>query len=111
VGLEVSTADDGAAGLAVVLHDSPSCVLVNLHMHPMDGFEFLTELQRCPVTPPPVFVITHYNDAATRERAQQLGADAIFTQTEAMQRDFAVILKGLLTMMTEQRQGPGALRA
>jgi len=110
VGFDVATAGDGKAALDAVHRDQPSCVLLDLHMPNMDGFEFLSQLQSLGPNPPPVFVVTHYDDPRAHARMQQLGADAIFSQTEAMQRDFPILLKGLLSMLTAELP-PAALQA
>ncbi len=95
IGFEVTTAADGSEGLAALRGHPACCVLLDLMMPTMDGFQFLSALRQHPA-PPPVFVVTQSDDAHTQSRAQQLGAGRVFTKTQAFERDFPSMLVRLL---------------
>jgi len=91
-GFEVGGAADGREGLATLRAGHWDLVLLDLVMPEVDGFEFLAEL-RGDRTAPPVVVITQYDDAANRQRAQALGAALLVGKTHALERGFAGALR------------------
>jgi FixJ family two-component response regulator len=49
------------------------CIILDIHLGGMNGFELQAELATR-VTSPPVIFITAFDDPATRQRAQEVGA-------------------------------------
>jgi FixJ family two-component response regulator len=58
-----------------VAAERPLCVISDLHLPAMSGFDLLTELGRRSGQPP-VIVITAHDSASTRQEAARLGASA-----------------------------------
>jgi FixJ family two-component response regulator len=52
--------------------DSSDCVVLDIHLGGMNGFELQAELAMTP-TAPPVILITAFDDPGTRQRAEQAG--------------------------------------
>ena len=71
-GHEVLQAEDGEIGLAVIGTDPPDCVLLDMLMPVVDGYEFLSRL-RGGGSSLPVVVVTADIQTSTRERCEQLG--------------------------------------
>lgn len=69
-----SFADGGEFLTAAALHP-PDCLLLDLHMPGITGFDVLATLADRPA-PPPVVVITAHDEPGTAERALKLGAAA-----------------------------------
>lgn len=74
-GYTVEEYERGEDFLAALDAHPPSCLLLDLHMPGIDGFEVLAAL-RARKTPPPVIVITAHDEAGALERARALGAFA-----------------------------------
>lgn len=87
-GFEVRDAPDGRAALAELRSGEWDLVLLDLIMPEVDGFEFLAELQDANAEPPPVVVITQYDDAIYRQRALALGAAQYVGKSSALDRTF-----------------------
>lgn len=78
-GLEVATFDCAAALLAFERPPRPSCLVLDLHLPDMDGFELL---QRVEATAPdlPVVVLTGDTSEETRDLVLGNGAAAFLTK-------------------------------
>lgn len=63
----------GSAFLSSLAGERPDCVILDLHMPEMNGFEVQRELRSSP-KPPPVVVITGHHTAEARDRALDAGA-------------------------------------
>jgi CheY-like chemotaxis protein len=72
-GYEVASFDCGRHLLSEVAARSFDCVLLDLHMPGMSGFEVLQTLKGMPA-PPPVIVITAHDDPEFMQRARALDA-------------------------------------
>ena len=72
-GLEVQTANDGAAGLSRYREWKPELVLLDIQMPEMDGLEVLRAI-RVGDADTPVIMLTAERDLKTAVRATQLGA-------------------------------------
>ena len=72
-GLDVQTANDGAAGLAHYREWNPEIVLLDIQMPEMDGLEVLRAI-RLIDSDTPVIMLTAERDLKTAVRATQLGA-------------------------------------
>jgi FixJ family two-component response regulator len=53
--------------------DQADCIVLDIHLGGMSGFELQAELAAQP-TPPPIIFITAFDDPATRRRALEAGA-------------------------------------
>lgn len=58
--------------LEFLRHQTPDCVILDLQMPHMSGMEVLERLQYF-ATPPPVIVITAFDQPGVRERCVELG--------------------------------------
>ena len=75
VGLSVETFGSGAAFLKSIDTRLPDCVVLDLHMPQMDGFNVQASLARqCAALP--VIIITGHDSPSARERAMEGGASA-----------------------------------
>lgn len=70
----VGEADDGGAGLEVIVATAPDVVLLDLRMPRMSGLEMLRDVQRRQATVPPVLVLTTFDDDEAIFEALRLGA-------------------------------------
>jgi CheY-like chemotaxis protein len=75
-GHQVACANDGPDALAHVLIVRPACVVLDVMMPDMDGFEVLKRLRAKPATSDvPVLMYSAHTSAADQRRARALGAD------------------------------------
>ncbi|MCC7326448.1 MAG: response regulator [Burkholderiales bacterium] len=70
---ECASFTTGEELIAAVAARHFDCVLLDLHMPGMSGFDVLTALQQSPAAPPAI-VITGHDDPAYRDRGLALGA-------------------------------------
>lgn len=76
-GFAVQTADNGAAGFTALQGDLPHCVVLDLMMPVMDGFELLKRIRSMSRTANiPVIILTASEEDKHRLRGQQYLADA-----------------------------------
>ena len=76
-GLRVVTATNGAEAVAIVRHDPPALVLMDLSMSPMDGWEATRHLKADPRTQDVIVVaVTAHALSSDEGKARQSGADA-----------------------------------
>jgi CheY-like chemotaxis protein/prolyl-tRNA editing enzyme YbaK/EbsC (Cys-tRNA(Pro) deacylase) len=79
-------AHDGGRALALATEVHPSAILLDLMLPDMNGFEVYEQLRRSgPLKRTPLVVVTALDDANSRERGRQLGADAYLTKPFAPQ--------------------------
>ncbi len=78
-GYKVSAFGDGAELLAACEDQPIRCIILDLHMPGMNGFETLERLSLSSA-PPPVIVITGHDQAGNAERVMSLGARAYLTK-------------------------------
>lgn len=77
-GFHVVEASDGAEALAAIVASRPDCVVMDLAMPGMDGWEATRRLKADPATASiPVVIVTGTAVVAELDRAQLLGAQAI----------------------------------
>ena len=95
-GFSVESAPDGKAGLAALDHCHPVCILLDLVMPVMGGFEFLRAIRHAMGAMPPVIVITSYEDDTIRDRARRLGAIGLLSKDDALRYDFPLLLARML---------------
>ena len=67
-GLDVETFTSGVTFLASIANRRPDCVVLDLHMPAMNGFEVQARLAES-ITPVPVVIITGHDSAETHDRA------------------------------------------
>lgn len=79
VGFDVAMHTSGAAFLDWLGVLSPDCVILDMHMVPLDGMEVLRRLMQRPDRPPVVF-ITGHDSQGVRESALAAGASAYLTK-------------------------------
>ena len=74
-GLNVETHSSGSEFLKSLASHAPDCVVLDLHMPELNGFDVQVQLQRTRV-PIPVVVITGHDTPESRARAMHNGAKA-----------------------------------
>jgi CheY-like chemotaxis protein len=84
-GYEVLTAEDGAAGIAVMREQRPDAILLDLMMGPIDGWQFLSLYRDLPGPHPPVIVVTAASQGG-QQRADSQGADAVVPKPFSVDR-------------------------
>jgi FixJ family two-component response regulator len=101
-GCAVESFATGPEFLMSIEHRVPDCVVLDLHMPGMSGFEVQSELAR---TRPgiPVVVITGHDTAESRNRALALGACAYLAKP--------VDYEALLAAVEGAMQAPGGARS
>ncbi|WGV26909.1 response regulator [Halotia branconii] len=72
-GYEILEATNGREGLEMVYKHKPNCVLVDLLMPEMNGFEFLKSLQEKDLKIPTIIISADIQEGA-RNQSYQLGA-------------------------------------
>jgi len=77
VGFECLTFSSAAQFLERVTPSSHDCIILDLYMPGMDGFDLLKALSDKGVSVP-VIVLTAQDERGTRERARQMGVAAYF---------------------------------
>jgi CheY-like chemotaxis protein/prolyl-tRNA editing enzyme YbaK/EbsC (Cys-tRNA(Pro) deacylase) len=77
---------DGSHAVALASEAEPAAILLDLMLPDMDGFQVVQQLRRSgPLKRTPVIVVTALDDQATRDRGQQMGAEAYLTKPFAPQ--------------------------
>ena len=80
-GFQVTSASNGAAGLAAAKHQLPTIVITDLAMPGMTGFELLESFRKDPdLRTVPVIVISASIDRAATRRGMELGAADFITK-------------------------------
>ena len=74
-GFAVETFASGREFLEAVPHDRPGCLVLDIYLEGMSGFE-VKECLTASGHPVPVIFITAHDDEATRDRARRVGAAA-----------------------------------
>ncbi len=97
-GYEVSIADSGQEGLERIAADAPDCVVLDLEMPGMDGFDVLRALERRGVETP-VIVYTGTGDFDRCIQAVRLGAAGFVDKSEPMER----IVREIETVLERRR--------
>jgi DNA-binding response OmpR family regulator len=86
-GFDVRTAADGAEGFRALQEDLPDCVVLDLMMPVMDGFELLKRIRSLGRTENlPVLILTASEDERHRLRTQQYLADAYVNKPYELDR-------------------------
>jgi DNA-binding response OmpR family regulator len=86
-GFDVRTAADGAEGFRALQEALPDCVVLDLMMPVMDGFELLKRIRSLGRTANlPVLILTASEDERHRLRTQQYLADAYVSKPYELDR-------------------------
>jgi two-component system, chemotaxis family, chemotaxis protein CheY len=81
LGYRVSAAEDGAAGLELLLRDNFSLVITDINMPRMDGFQFLSEIRDMPEYQSiPVLIVSSQDHDIDMERGRELGANCFIVK-------------------------------
>ncbi len=83
---DVSLADNGAAGLALLLEGGYDVVLLDVMMPKLDGFGILTKLKETPSKKPngPILLLTNLDHTQSREMAQTLGVHSYIVKANVL---------------------------
>jgi FixJ family two-component response regulator len=95
-GNDVETFASGAQFLASYLDHEPDCLLLDLHMPDLDGFEVQARVSRARPRIP-VVIITGHDQPETRGRALAAGAAAYLLKPVDEETLFAAIASALST--------------
>jgi signal transduction histidine kinase len=79
-GYEVVLASGGVEGLRLFSEQRPDCVLLDVRMPDMDGFEVCARLRELPFGDAPVVFLTALRDVDTFDRALRAGGDDFLTK-------------------------------
>lgn len=81
LGYEITCADNGKMGIEKAEEWKPDVILMDVRMPVMNGPEAIAILRSKPDTKnTPIYVVSAYNDAVTRDACKQAGADDFFTK-------------------------------
>ena len=75
-GFRAQTFPSGATFLAALGTDRPSCVILDLHMPELNGFELQARLKASPGASLPVVIITGHDTPEAQKRVMDAGAVA-----------------------------------
>jgi CheY-like chemotaxis protein/prolyl-tRNA editing enzyme YbaK/EbsC (Cys-tRNA(Pro) deacylase) len=80
-GIECCGAEHGTRALDLAAQVPPAAILLDLMLPDMNGFDVYERLRRTgPLKRIPTIVVTALNDAESRRRSEELGADAFLTK-------------------------------
>ena len=75
-GMEIITAQDGEAGLALAKAEQPDVILLDIMMPKMDGFAVLTQIKKDPkLVKVPVLMLSNLGQKDDIEKGKKLGAN------------------------------------
>jgi CheY-like chemotaxis protein len=81
LGYEVDSAHNGQVGVEKAENWQPDLILMDIRMPVMDGIEATRVIRNNPNTAPiPIFILSAYTDAKTRDACKQAGADGFFAK-------------------------------
>lgn len=96
LGYEVACADNGKLGLEKAKSWQPDIIFMDIRMPVMDGLEATRRLRQEPGTAHiPIFILSAYTDAKTREAGVQVGANGLLAKPTSIQKLHAVIQQAL----------------
>lgn len=94
---ELSVATDGESGLATALETIPDCILLDLRIPKLNGFEVLRRLKENPKTKKiPVIVLTALSGDEDRRKVLDGGAAAFLTKAETMPKEVLAHVKKVI---------------
>jgi two-component system response regulator MprA len=97
-GYDVSTAEDGAAGLELIDSFQPDIILLDLMMPNMNGLDMLQRLRSQPNgREAKVVVLTNMGDTETATKVYKMAADDYIVKAEMTPKQVAERVKELLS--------------
>mgnify|MGYP001577907422 CR=1 FL=1 len=94
---ELSVANDGESGLAMAQESLPDCMLLDLRIPKLNGFEVLRRLKENPKTKKiPVIVLTALSGDEDRRKCLEAGAAAFLTKAETMPKEVLTHVKKVI---------------
>jgi FixJ family two-component response regulator len=100
-GFAVETFASGREFLEAAPHDRRGCLVLDIHLEGMSGFD-VKECLRAGGVPIPVIFITAHDDEATRERAHRAGAMAYLPKPFAKRALLDAIRRAIGTAPVER---------
>ncbi|MDD5438441.1 MAG: response regulator [Patescibacteria group bacterium] len=90
LGFEVLVAGSGEDGLRIVSKETPACILLDILLPGMDGYEVLEKLKSDPSTSEiPVIVVSTMGQREDIEKAKSLGAAGYMIKAHVSPQDIA----------------------
>lgn len=97
-GYEAHTAADGKAGLDVLWREQPDCVLLEILLPKIDGFEVLRQIRKNPSTEDvPVILFTELGHEDDVARARHLGCHDYCIKAQHTPEDIVKKITALLS--------------
>ncbi len=93
-GYETRTAEDGEQAIALIKAEKPDLLICDIHMPKVDGFQVLKEFPRGS-RPFPIIMLTNFDQADFKLRAQELGADDYFVKKDMTIRSLVEMVEKL----------------
>ena len=103
----VGTAMDGGQALRHVSMLSPELVLMDVHMPHLNGIQAARYLKKGE-KPPVIIVITSDDSSATRQTAEEAGADAFVSKEGDLRHQLTDALQNLFGPTGERREAAGS---
>ncbi len=98
-GFDVQLADNGKKGVALVEHDSPDIILLDLQMPEMGGAEALTEIRKQPWGKDiPVIILTNLGEEEAPKDIRGLGIHSYIVKAELTPRQVVQRVKDALSV-------------
>ena len=98
-GFDVQLADNGKKGVALVEHDSPDIILLDLQMPEMGGAEALTEIRKQPWGKDiPVIILTNLGEEEAPKEIRGLGIHSYIVKAELTPRQVVRRVKDALSV-------------
>ena len=94
---DVHTAPDGKAGLDLIWREQPDCILLEILLPKIDGFEVLQKVRATAQTKgTPVILFTELGHEEDMARARHLGAHEYCVKTHHTPKEIVQKIKALL---------------
>lgn len=99
-GFDVHLAGSGEDGLKLVVREPPACILLDILLPGMDGFEVLEKLKADEETAKiPVIMVSNMGQREDVERAKQLGATSYLIKSHTLPGDVLRKVKEVLGLI------------
>lgn len=94
-GFHILSAHDGEEGLAKILKDLPSLILLDILMPKLNGLEVLEKIRKENIQTP-VILMTAYGDTQTETASKKLGISSYLTKPFENIEDVISLIKHIL---------------